>query len=868
MAKGKFEIPGYDSFSGCDIVVTARMSTISSADKAHEKVYTLGSLQTLSISTHQDKRPVRAIGNMNAIDYTMGQRTIAGSMVFAVFDKHFATEMFNDINKSNNKSSIIMPDELPPLDITVTLANEYGRTARMAIYGVRLINEGQVMSINDIFTENTYQFVANALEPLNEGETNGSSSTSNTQTVIEDGVSNVKAYNNIGSEIVAYINNNNLNVKEDDIKLSVNIEHPSNLNILGIAKFQLTPNQIAGYINIVNLITNTTKRLYIESFYGQTILHTEIEPGNYSAIYQEGSKDSNTVMFTVNSQSVVASVKNDPPVIERLSATEISITSNNPLHTHAVVYSTDAGSETIELTSKKAVIKNLSPNTTYYIKTVDDTNNSSKTAVTTTLAYENQDKKMFIEYVNNNNNLLLKPIEEYKEILDEVEQSNTTNIIDSLTAIKEDNKSQELLLYATKFQNELNNSFNSSNGLNMPSKVLSSPFNDVIKHDADAVKSNYFSVKKKKNYFDSSIVYPSTHVFEGISNSRYFTYDIDKNGSRGIRYDFCSFNQDAKIYLERYKETDVASTLDIEKYRNMYPKVSTQALYLVAAKDNKKPNINILEAPNVISSENGILTIDVDYTEIIGKSTKSFYMCLAEASEALDYTPFRKVKFNKDDILLVLDKYVTGIVEGKTYLLWIEDENYNIISRACLFNTVDNMEINYIKSQETSKELTAIKKGIENTLGKSQVLDSIFPYLTASDIPFKDLYQTIEQELINYTYSQFKSDMYLFELLKYKFNKNNSMKELCTKVVYGKDEKYLIFKSNKSCNVSVFEYELGQSLPTKIAKDVDEAILINNSKAYTVAYLIEETLMAISGFVLINNSTGEYLSYNINLEVI
>jgi hypothetical protein len=868
MAKGKFEIPGYDSFSGCDIVVTARMSTIGSDDKAHEKVYTLGSLQTLSISTHQDKRPVRAIGNMNAIDYTMGQRTIAGSMVFAVFDKHFATEMFDDINKSNNKSSIIMPDELPPLDITVTLANEYGRTARMAIYGVRLINEGQVMSINDIFTENTYQFVANALEPLNEGETNGSSSTSNTQTVIEDGVSNVKAYNNLGSEIVTYINNNNLNIKEDDIKLSVDIEHPSKLNTFGIAKFQLTPNQVAGYINIINLVTSTVKRLYVENFYGQIILHTEIEPGSYSAIYQDGNRTSNTVMFTVNSQSITASVKNDPPVIERLSENEINVTSNNPLHTHVVVYSANKSNETIELTSKKAVIKNLSPNTTYYIKTIDDSNNSSKTAVTTTLAYENQDKKMFVEYVNSNSNLLLKPVEEYKEILDAVEQSTTANIIDSLTAIEEDNKSQELLLYATKFQNELNYSFNSSNGLNMPSKILSSPFNDVIKHNEDAVKSNYFSVKKKKNYFDSSIAYPSMHIFEGISNSRYFTYDIDKNGSRGIRYDFCTFNQESKIYLEKYKETDIVSTLDIEKYRNIYPKISTQGLYLVAAKDNKKPNINILEAPYVISSDSDIIVVDVDYTETIGKSTKSFYFCLAEASEVLDYTPFRKVKFNKDDLFLVLDKYTTGIVEGKTYLLWIEDENYNIISKACLFNSVDNMEINYIKSQEISKELTAIKKGIENSLGKSQVLDSIFPYLVASDIPFKDLYQTIEQELINYIYSQFKSDMYLFELLKYKFNKNNSIKDLCTNVVYSKDDKYLIFKSNKACNVSVFEYELGQQLPIKMAKDVDEAILINSSKAYTVAYLIEETLMAISGFVLINNSTGEYLSYNINLEVI
>ena len=135
---------GYDSYSGCDIVVTARLATLNnSTKKIEEKIYTLGSIQTLSVSTHQDKKPVRVIGSMNALDYTMGQRTIAGSLVFAVFDQHFATEMFNDLKAATGKS-FFLPDELPALDITITFANEYGRTSRMAIYGVRIINEGQV----------------------------------------------------------------------------------------------------------------------------------------------------------------------------------------------------------------------------------------------------------------------------------------------------------------------------------------------------------------------------------------------------------------------------------------------------------------------------------------------------------------------------------------------------------------------------------------------------------------------------------------------------------------------------------------------------------------------------------------------------
>ena len=151
-----FSINGYDSYSGCDIVVTASLPPSENNESTY---FVLGSLQTLSISTHQDKRPVRSLGNMNAKDYVMGQRTIAGSLVFAVFDRHFADKIMKAVE-------VGMPDEIPALDLTINFANEYGRTSVMRVLGVKLINEGQVMSINDLYTENTYQFVALGMEHL------------------------------------------------------------------------------------------------------------------------------------------------------------------------------------------------------------------------------------------------------------------------------------------------------------------------------------------------------------------------------------------------------------------------------------------------------------------------------------------------------------------------------------------------------------------------------------------------------------------------------------------------------------------------------------------------------------------------------
>ena len=107
----------YTSYSGCDIIASIQMPKINPDGSTTSVPYVLGSLQTISISTYQDKEPVRAIGNMNAIDYTMGPRTIAGSLVFAVFDKHFADNIFDDLDKKNTD---ILVDELPAFDITIT----------------------------------------------------------------------------------------------------------------------------------------------------------------------------------------------------------------------------------------------------------------------------------------------------------------------------------------------------------------------------------------------------------------------------------------------------------------------------------------------------------------------------------------------------------------------------------------------------------------------------------------------------------------------------------------------------------------------------------------------------------------------------
>ena len=277
----KFTLNGYNSYSGCDIVVTARLNNINTNTGLAEKVYTLGSLQTLSVSTHQDKKPVRVIGSANALDYVLGQRTIAGSLVFAVFDQHFATEMFNDLSEATGKS-FFLPDELPGLDITISFANEYGRQSRMAIYGVRIINEGQVMSINDLYTENTYQFVALSMEPLTKNTKSNSNKSDNNDNIyiessLDDNANSINTTNNINK--TRTINDIDITSK---INLSVSIEQPTYINEDGIVKLYISPKQKSGTISIKNRKTDKIiNEIQVLSTNSQYIAY--LQAGEYSA---------------------------------------------------------------------------------------------------------------------------------------------------------------------------------------------------------------------------------------------------------------------------------------------------------------------------------------------------------------------------------------------------------------------------------------------------------------------------------------------------------------------------------------------------------------------------------------------------------
>lgn len=160
-------LPTYRTFSGHDMVVTVQVpiSDIISITKV------IGAFQTISYSIHNEKHPIRVLGDMNVKRYVFGPRMIAGSIVLTVFDRHWMRELMGTyVQIKSETERYFLMDELPSMNITISCANEYGYNAKLALYGVTIVNEGQIMSINDVYTENTYEFFALNIDYLDRVE--------------------------------------------------------------------------------------------------------------------------------------------------------------------------------------------------------------------------------------------------------------------------------------------------------------------------------------------------------------------------------------------------------------------------------------------------------------------------------------------------------------------------------------------------------------------------------------------------------------------------------------------------------------------------------------------------------------------------
>lgn len=181
---------GYESIEGAafnllsaqervETLTNRRISiqNISLKNDASTLTKTIATCQTLSWSIFREKSPVRFLGSVYPRAYVRGPRTIAGSMIFTMFDKHAFQDILNwglspystghvENDHDYYLDSTMLIDQLPPLDITLMFANEYGSTSYMNLYGVEFQSEGGTFSIEDLFSESVVQYVARDIDPI------------------------------------------------------------------------------------------------------------------------------------------------------------------------------------------------------------------------------------------------------------------------------------------------------------------------------------------------------------------------------------------------------------------------------------------------------------------------------------------------------------------------------------------------------------------------------------------------------------------------------------------------------------------------------------------------------------------------------
>ena len=199
----------YTTFSGCDI-------------KAVYGAKTVGELQAISVQVTREKAGIYTMGSPNPRSFSRGKRGIAGSMIFIQFDRDAVLTAMRDskfqgdmdevrpehggdnagtslewslraatsgvtaatplgagidaspsltqqesnldsVDSDQEVLSAFYADQIPPFDVTLAAANEYGDLAVMGIFGVEFLNEGWGISIDDLVSEKQYTYLCRNL---------------------------------------------------------------------------------------------------------------------------------------------------------------------------------------------------------------------------------------------------------------------------------------------------------------------------------------------------------------------------------------------------------------------------------------------------------------------------------------------------------------------------------------------------------------------------------------------------------------------------------------------------------------------------------------------------------------------------------
>ncbi len=294
------------SYSGSDVSVFFVLNKTG-------KVVFANDIQTISVSTHPAKGVIRTLGRRAPVTYVEGSKTVAGTLVFSMLREDPFVELLVEYNNLvlrdpkesrpldslGRQSLAISADQLPPIDIMLLFHNEYDQVVSIAkVMNVHIIDNGMVSSNNDMYTEITYQYVAEEFMPpisrdyydwiVNQRSSLPSNFPVTTPTARPD--TRVQTSSTSSGEKVRSATGTISQIKIDsDGKIVVKLDNNSNeYTIYGIRTnvnmlaYQTTMNGIIGSVGAINMFINY-------SGYSAPVTVTEVPgTGNLEYMIQQG----------------------------------------------------------------------------------------------------------------------------------------------------------------------------------------------------------------------------------------------------------------------------------------------------------------------------------------------------------------------------------------------------------------------------------------------------------------------------------------------------------------------------------------------------------------------------------------------------
>lgn len=146
-----------ETFSGADMLVFMAFPNMPPIQ--------VGTATTVSVTTYREKKQFRTMGRVSTRGITKGPRTVSGKIIMTVINEHFVETLKNTVPYLAQYTTLKM-DELPSFDMLISMGNEYGGSAMMVINGITIVDEQKTLSIEELFTENIFTYLARDYQPL------------------------------------------------------------------------------------------------------------------------------------------------------------------------------------------------------------------------------------------------------------------------------------------------------------------------------------------------------------------------------------------------------------------------------------------------------------------------------------------------------------------------------------------------------------------------------------------------------------------------------------------------------------------------------------------------------------------------------